>query len=329
MIQSNPKKLQISILEAARSNAMCRPRSRKQPKTKMKNRRDQQQKNIAQAREEERGMLNPFKLLAIYSDLNKIEAVAKEKANMQVQVPQLVTLLVSLSATIGLPTLVMSWVHTHTGVYLAIVAAAIVLHALMPSIFAAPSAADTQATGLNKVGVILLMIGLGALCAGQLHAQTTPTPTPAGITFTGGSAAIALHHNGSWGTGNLTTESLDFMDFGKTKSQHLFIEGKELIASSAGFNVYAGGVTIQPDLTKLLAKTNVTPANLSVAFNFDGGAGIPTAGNSHIAFLAGGQVQYKATSSLSWNALQVQWLRYGSVNAPVISSGLSFIFKHN
>ena len=39
---------------------------------------------------------------------------------------------------------------------------------------------------------------------------------------------------GAWGTGNLTTESLDFIDFGKLKKQHLFVEGRELIASNAG-----------------------------------------------------------------------------------------------
>jgi len=279
-------------------------------------------------------MLNPFKLLAIYGDLNKLEAVAKEKGTPMTKLMQYITLAVSLVGALGVPAYLQTWLAqpSHQLVYGILAAAAILLHAICPSIFAASNAQLPPIT--TRVGAMLLCLGLGLAFTPSVYAQTATTPpatttTASGIAFTGSSAAIALHYNGAWGTGNLTTESLDFMDFGKTKSQHLFVEGKELIASSAGFNVYAGGVTIQPDLTKLLAKTNVAPANLSVAFNFDGGAGIPAAGNSHIAFLAGGQVQYKATSSLSWNALQVQWLRYGSMNAPVISSGLSFIFGHS
>ena len=50
-------------------------------------------------------MLNPFKLLAVYNDLNKLEGVAKEKATMQVKIAQYLTLLVTLSGTVGMPTL--------------------------------------------------------------------------------------------------------------------------------------------------------------------------------------------------------------------------------
>lgn len=126
-------------------------------------------------------MLNPFKLFAVYNDLNKIEGVAKEKVTMQVKIPQLLTLVVSLSATIGLPTLVTGWVHAHPTVYMAIVAAAIVLHALMPSVFAAPGATDVKATGLNKVGMILLMIGFGLASVGTLHAQTPAPAAKSGV----------------------------------------------------------------------------------------------------------------------------------------------------
>lgn len=104
---------------------------------------------------------------------------------MKVKIPQLLTLFCSLAATIGLPTLVTSFVHTHPSLYLGIVAAAVVLHAVLPSVFAAPSAADTQATGLNKVGMILLMIGLGAICAGRVSAQAATMPTTTTTASTG------------------------------------------------------------------------------------------------------------------------------------------------
>jgi hypothetical protein len=275
-------------------------------------------------------MLNPFKLLAIYGDLNKLQAVAKEKANMQVKVPQLLALLVSLSATIGLPTLVTNWVHVHAAVYLAIVAVAIVLHALMPSVFSAPSASDTQATGLSKAGVILLMIGLGAMCAARAQAQAaTPAPAPTAAptaTFTGGSDAIALRYAGAWGTGNLTTESFDLMDFGATKSEHLFLEGKELIGAQSGINTYTGGVKFQPDLSKVLAKTNVSPSTFGMYVSGSAGVGMLNTGGSHIAFMLGGGIEYRSNSTLSWNPLQIQYVRIGNQNAVVISTGLSFVF---
>lgn len=275
-------------------------------------------------------MLNPFKLLAIYGDLNKIQAVAKEKANMQVKVPQLLALLVSLSATIGLPTLVTDWVHAHAVVYLAIVAVAIVLHALMPSIFAAPSAADAQATGLNKVGVILLMMGLGAMCAGRLQAQAaTPAPTAtvsASNGFAGTSSAVAIHYGGAWSVGTHITESYDFADFGKTKSNHLYVEGHELLAPTPGFSIYAGGLKYEPDLTALLKKTNVPAGNFGVSLSAALGNGVPSSGGSHIAFLAGGGVKYQLTSSLSWQTLEAGYGQFGSNRFAVISTGLSFIF---
>jgi hypothetical protein len=277
-------------------------------------------------------MLNPFKLLAIYSDLNKLEVVAKEKAKMQVKVSQLLTLLVSLSATIGLPTLVTNWVHAHAVVYLVIVAAAIVLHALMPSIFAAPSAADTQATGLNKVGMILLMIGLGAMCAGQLQAQTATAPATPSATastsngFSGASSAVAIYYAGGWSAGTHVTESYDFVDFGKTKSNHLYVEGHELLAPTPGFSIYAGGLKYEPDLSALLKKTNLPVGNFGVTLSAALGNGVPSSGGSHVSFLAGGGVKYRLTQALTWQTLESEYGQYGSNRFGVISTGLSFLF---
>jgi hypothetical protein len=133
-------------------------------------------------------MLNPFKLFTIYSDLNKAEAVAKEKASMNTKVTQYLTLGVSLAGTLGVPTLAANWLHAHAAIYIGFVAAAIVLHAILPSIFAAPSAADQQATGLGsvqKLGVIMLCAILltGTLpvmgCSGVTVAQDIVNWTPA------------------------------------------------------------------------------------------------------------------------------------------------------
>jgi len=269
-------------------------------------------------------MLNPFKLMAIYRDLNKLEVVAKEKATMGIKIPQIVALLVQVLGFTGASVVAYQWVISHLLVIVVINGVLALGHALLPSIVPGPIASNPT----MKVGAILLMIGMATMCTGRVNAQeVTPTPTPvASPTFTGSADAVAFHYKGQWGVGSLTTESLDFIDFGKTKSNHLFVEGRELVASTAGLNVYTGGVAIQPDLTKLLKKTNVSTANLSVSLNAGAGAGVPSSGGSHISFLMGGGLRYKATSALTWNALQAQYVRYGSTNSAAISTGLAFAF---
>jgi hypothetical protein len=277
--------------------------------------------------------MNPIQAFRLFELFKKFEAVAKGKGNYMTKFLMYVHLLGTLAATLGVPTLAQNWLNQpgHATYFVIGVGLSVLLHTLLPSIFAAPSDAAQKQAGIGSgAGMVLLMLGLSMALAQPVKAQattTTPAPAASSPVFTGSTDAIGMRWKGAWGTGNLTTESLDFLDFGKTKSQHVFVEGHELISSAAGFNAYTGGLAITPDLTKLLAKTNVTPANLSVTFSASVGSGVPNAGNSHIAFLLGGGVKYKATSALSWNPLQVQWLRYGSNNAPVISGGLSYIFK--
>jgi hypothetical protein len=275
-------------------------------------------------------MLNPFKLLAIYRDLNKLEAVSKEKATMQLKVTQYLTLLVSLIGTVGVPTLAANWLHGHVAVYTGFVAAAILLHAVFPSIFSAPSAADAQATGLSKAVVILLMIGLSAMCfVRPVSAQTTApvTTVAASNGFAAASSAVAIYYAGTWSAGTHVTESYDFVDFGKTKSNHLYMVGHELLAPTPGFSVYAGGLTVEPDLSALLKKTNLPVGNFGVTLSAALGNGVPSgSGGSHISVLAGGGVKYALTSALSWQTLEAEYGQFGSNRFAVISTGLSFIF---
>ncbi len=116
--------------------------------------------------------------------LNRISNVLKEDATMQVKIPQLVTLVCTLLGTLGAPALMNTQVHAHMGLYTGLVAAAMILHALLPSIFGAPSAADQQATGMsNKAGLFLLAgLGLALAYPAGMRAQITPAPpTPAQI----------------------------------------------------------------------------------------------------------------------------------------------------
>ncbi len=273
-------------------------------------------------------MINPIKLLKLYGLANRGEAVVKENSSMTVKVPQLLTLFGTLSAAIGLPELLTKWVHAHLFVYMGVVAAAVVLHALMPSVFAAPSADEQKAAGLsaiNKIGVLLFVLFLApSLCAQT--ATPAPTPTTPTAMFTGSSDAVAFHFNGEWTAATLVGQQFDLLDFGATKANHLSLVGNELVAPGANFNAYLGGIRFEPNLVPLFAKTNLPAGTFGIYLEGSGGNGVPSSGGSHISFLAGGGVKYRATASLSWNALEAQYVRFGSQQGAILSSGLSFIF---
>jgi hypothetical protein len=114
------------------------------------------------------GIVKDMKLYGFYKRFLQIE---RENKTMTIKVPQLVTLFISLSATIGLPTNATNWVHGHQTIYLAIVAVALMLHSLMPSVFSAPSDSDQTSSGFKSGMIILaLMIGLST----SAKAQTVP-----------------------------------------------------------------------------------------------------------------------------------------------------------
>lgn len=275
-------------------------------------------------------MLNPFKILAIYNDLNKFEGVAKENITMQSKVTQYLTLAISLFGTIGVPALATNWLHAHLLIYTIFVAAAILLHAVFPSIFSVPSAADTQATGLGKVVLVLLVF---LLMPALLGAQTVaPVPTPAAPAsgappslFAASSEATAFHFASAWSAASHTTESFDLIDWGKTKANSFAVEGHEILAPTPGYNIFLGGGRYTPNLTNLLSKTNV-PAGTFAPY-FQAAIGVTSAPTSHIATLAGVGIQYRVTSSLAWSTLHAGYLRLGNQSAFEVSTGLQYFFK--
>lgn len=269
--------------------------------------------------------MNFFKALKLFRIYRKFESIEKEKTSMKIKIPRLLTLFGSLSATVGLPLIVGGWVHAHPTVYLGIVAAAVVLHAILPSIFAAPSAVDLHATGLDKTGILLLTALLfGGVCQAQAVSNPSPIQAPAG--FSAASSAMAIHYKGEWSAGTLVTESYDFLDFGQTKANHVYVEGFELVAPTVGLNVYGGKLRLEPNLAALMNKTNVTAGSFQAFFDVGAGNGVPSAGGSHIVLTAGGGVRYQVTPSLSWQTLEGHYGRFGSVPFAYISTGLKYVF---
>lgn len=114
--------------------------------------------------------MNPVKEFKLYRLWQKAQAIAKEKVSMNTKVTQYVLLAATLAGTLGVPALAIGWLHSHVAVYTGFVAAAIMLHAILPSIFAAPSAADQQATGFSSTSKVLVFAMIGVLTASTMTA---------------------------------------------------------------------------------------------------------------------------------------------------------------
>jgi len=279
-------------------------------------------------------MLSPLKLWQAYRGVNQIEAVAKEKAPMKVKIPQLVHLIVTLAGVIGVPTLATNWLlqPSHAMIFTALVGISVVLHSICPSVFGAPSDAAQQQAGLGTKSSAWL---IGALLMGgmafpsHLNAQAATAIAPATSTaagFTTSSGPVSVHYAGAWSAAAEVRESFDFLDWGSGKANHLYLNGLQLAMPTPGVNIYLGGVSVRPNITRLLAKTNVTPGSVGVFADVSLGNGIPASGASHIALLAGGGLTYKLSNSTTWQPLTVQYGRFGGTGFALISTQIQYFF---
>jgi hypothetical protein len=180
-------------------------------------------------------------------------------------------------------------------------------------------------SGSNGSGPMTICLLFALMFCPMVVAQDQAVPSGSNG-FAAATEAVAIHINGQWTVGTEVTQSFDFLDFGKLKTHHLYLQGNQLIAPEAGFNIYAGGLKYEPDLSKLVAKTNVPASNFSLFAQGSIGNGIPSSGGSHISYMAGGGVRYRLTGTLTWTTLQAQWLRFGSTNGASMSTGLHYNF---
>lgn len=138
--------------------------------------------------------------------------------------------------------------------------------------------------------------------------------------------ALGISCGGSWSAGNLTTEAYDLLDYGATKENRVFAQGVELTAPGCGLSVFGGGVIWQPDLSALLAKTNLPSGNFLTFVDASIGNGIPAAGADRLTTILGGGVKYIATDNVTWNTVRFEEVFFGSNRYPSISSGISVFF---
>jgi hypothetical protein len=113
------------------------------------------------------------------------------------------------------------------------------------------------------------------------------------------------------------------VDFGAKKTNHFYVDGHEILAEASNFTLYTGGGSIQPDLSALWKKTNISSDNISILFSVSAGDKIPTGiGSAHIAGLFSGSFRYRASSTLTWNTLQAGAILSAGKVSPFVSTGL-------
>lgn len=173
--------------------------------------------------------------------------------------------------------------------------------------------------------LILVLLAMAALllCPAAVRGQAA-APTPAG--FVASSDALAIGANGTWGAGNLTTESYDFLDYGATKSNRIFAQGVELAAPSVGLSVYGGGLLWQPDISALIKKTNLPSGNFLVFVDASAGNGIPATGKDRVSGVFGGGLKYIVNDTVTWNTIRFEEVFFGNSRYPAISAGISAYF---
>lgn len=262
-------------------------------------------------------MLGPIKAIKLLRDYRKLQSIMREKISMNKKTTQIVALVVTVIGTFGLATYAQNWVDHNTTVFGVLVALAQILHALFPSIFAAP------ATKKDKTASFLIVAVLLTASATSLRAQEVPAASNG---FSASSDALAVDYAGSWSAGTLVSESFDLIDLGKTKANRIYVQGNQFLAPTPGYSLYTGGIRFEPNLFSLLAKTNVPVGSLGLFVDGSVGSGTASSGPAHIAWLAGGGVKYALTKSLTWQSLEVQYGAVGAQRLVGISTGLSFIF---
>lgn len=174
--------------------------------------------------------------------------------------------------------------------------------------------------------ILAAVLALAVPLAAQNATGTTTTTTTPAAGFTTQAGPIAFEYQGAWSAGSFTAERYDVYDFGATKANHLSIDGIQVLAPTPGINMYLGGVDYVPNLSSLMSKLNV-PAASFTAF-VDGAIGPVTFSNApnSIAWMAGGGVAYKITSSLTWTPIYANYGRAGSQPFVGITTNLRFLF---
>lgn len=126
--------------------------------------------------------MNPIQAFKLFRYYETAQDILKEKVTPMKKAIQIIHLLATAAAVIGVPTMDEKWLRNpeHAGIFGLLLAISALLHAVSPSVFGAPSTTQPPDNGggnvLGKAAILLL--GL-LLIPATLKAQTIPeAPTP-------------------------------------------------------------------------------------------------------------------------------------------------------
>ena len=178
-----------------------------------------------------------------------------------------------------------------------------------------------------KFSFVFCLLIMFAMVHSVMAQVVPPVAGGTGIPISISTEATALNFGGHYYAVNHTIQSLEIANWGLAKGNSLSVEGHELIgAPTVGWNGYYGGVKIQPDISSLMAHTNITSDLFNVyAQGAAGVAGLPT-GNK-ISFIIGGGANYRFTPNLAWSTVDFRYVKVGAQNGFEASTGLIYYFN--
>lgn len=262
--------------------------------------------------------MNVIKLVKFEWLWNQIPLIIGGNKPLNDKIKQALHVAASMLAIFGVPELLNGYFDKHKLVYQIVVAVVALLAHAAPSVISVNPSAVTKA----GLGALILALLFGAV---PVKAQTLPNaPTPA-ITVSVDAAPVALYAGGSWGAASLTKQRIPLFSYGTGGTSKVFVGAYQLIQTGTGPQQYGGYVSVAPDISKLIAKTDIPAGTVGVFGGVGAGVSELSAGTSS-SFLVDAGVKYRLTPTVSWTTVQAGYNRCGSTNGFYISSGLIAAF---
>lgn len=152
-------------------------------------------------------------------------------------------------------------------------------------------------------------------------ANETPTSPQGSFSLT--AQAVALPGGGQTVAGTI-------VGFTKSLTNSVSLRNDDLLAPGSDFQGYFGGAQWFPNVSKVLAKTKLTGLTPYLTGSVGIDRIVPSSGPSqqHIAFLAGGGLNYTPSSGPTINLFEVRYARLPGLanNTAVVSSGFTISF---
>jgi hypothetical protein len=154
-------------------------------------------------------------------------------------------------------------------------------------------------------------------------APVAETPTSPNGNFSLTAQAVALPGGGQTVAGTI-------VGFTKSITNTVSLRNDDLLAPGSNFQGYFGGAQWFPNVSKQLAKTKLTGLQPYITGSVGIDRIVPSSGASqqHIAFLAGGGLNYTPASGPTINLFEVRYARLPGLanNTAVVSSGFTISF---